>query len=183
MLDAKPTATPLQPNIQLTTTRDPFSDPTQYRSFVGALQYLTITRLELSYAVNLVSQFLQVPTNDHFQAVKRILRYVKGTMSYGLSFTRGASLNVLGHSDADWARCIETRRSTYGYSIFLGRNLVSWSAKKQPIVARSSCESEYRAMANAAAELIWITHLLHDLHISHQARTLLCDNKSAIFLS
>ncbi|XP_014523648.1 uncharacterized protein LOC106779943 [Vigna radiata var. radiata] len=183
MLDAKPTATPLQPHIQLTTTGDPFSDPTQYRSLVGALQYLTITRPGLSYAVNLVSQFLQAPTTDHFQAVKHILRYVKGTMSYGLSFTRGASLNVLGYSDADWARCIETRRSTYGYSIFSGGNLVSWSAKKQPTVARSSCESEYRAMANAAAELIWLTHLLHDLHISHQAPTLLCDNKSAIFLS
>ncbi|XP_014519706.1 uncharacterized protein LOC106776751 [Vigna radiata var. radiata] len=183
MLDAKPAVTPLQPHIQLTTTGDPFSDPTQYRSLVGALQYLTITHPDLSYAVNLVSQFLQAPTIDHFQAVKHILRYVKGTMSYGLSFTRGASLNVLGYSDADWARCIETRRSTYGYYIFLGGNLISWSAKKQPTVARSSCESEYRAMANAAAELIWLTHLLHDLHISHQAPTLLCDNKSAILLS
>ncbi|XP_014523943.1 uncharacterized protein LOC106780197 [Vigna radiata var. radiata] len=113
MLEAKSTTTPLQPNIQLTTTGDPFSDPTQYRSLVGALQYLTITRPNLSYAINLVSQFLQAPTNDHFQAVKRILRYVKGTMSYGLSFTRGASLNVLGYSDVDWARCIETRLSTY----------------------------------------------------------------------
>ncbi|XP_014496794.1 uncharacterized protein LOC106758380 [Vigna radiata var. radiata] len=133
MLDAKPTTTLLQPDIQLTTTRDPFSDPTQYRFLVGALQYLTITRPDLSYVVNLVSQFFQAPTNDQFQAVKRILRYVKGTMSYGLSFTRGASLNVLGYSDADWARCIETRRSTYGYSIFLGGNLVSWSAKKNQL--------------------------------------------------
>ncbi|XP_014495001.1 uncharacterized protein LOC106756917 [Vigna radiata var. radiata] len=165
--------------VHYTTDGDPSSDPTQYRSLVGALQYLTITRPDLSYAVNLVSQFLQASTTDHFQAVKRILQYVKGTMSYGPSFTRGASLNVLGYSDVDWARCIETRRSTYGYSIFLGGNLVSWSAKKQPSVPRSSCESEYRAMANAAAELIWLTHLLHDLHISHQAPTLLCDNKSA----
>ncbi|XP_017416637.1 uncharacterized mitochondrial protein AtMg00810-like [Vigna angularis] len=183
MLDAKPIATLLPYDIQLTTTGDPFSDPTQYRSFVGALQYLTITRPDLSYTVNLVSQFLQAPINDPFQAVKRILRYVKGTMSYGLSFTRGASFNVLGYSDTDWARCIETRRSTYGYSIFLGGNLVSWSAKKQPTVARSSCESEYRAMANVAVELIWLTHLLYDLHISYQAPTLLCNNKSAIFLS
>ncbi|XP_014503268.1 uncharacterized protein LOC106763613 [Vigna radiata var. radiata] len=101
MLDAKPKATPLQPDIQLTTTGDPFSDPTQYHSLFGALQYLTITRPDLSYAANLVSQFLQAPTNDHFQAVKCILRYVQGTMSYGLSFTRGASLNVLVYSDAD----------------------------------------------------------------------------------
>ena len=91
---------------------------------------------------------------------------------------------LIGYSDADWARCIETRRSTYGYSIFFGGNLVSWSAKKQPTVSRSSCESEYRAMANTAAELIWITHLLRDLNALPSERpTLLCDNLSAIFLS
>ncbi|GJZ55767.1 uncharacterized mitochondrial protein-like protein [Tanacetum coccineum] len=87
-------------------------------------------------------------------------------------------------TDADWARCIETRRSTYGYSIFLEGNLVSWSAKKQPTVSRSSCESEYRAMANTAAEIIWITHLLRELHALPPDRpTLLCDNKSALFMS
>ena len=121
---------------------------------------------------------------DHFQAVKRILRYVKGTLSYGLSFYHVASPSLLGYSDADWARCIETRRSTYGYSIFLGGNLVSWSAKKQPTISRSSCESEYRALANTASEIIWITHLLRELHVLPSGRpTLLCDNRSALFLS
>ena len=120
----------------------------------------------------------------HFQAVKRILRYVKGTLSYGLSFSHAASPSLVGYSDADWARCIETRRSTYGYSIFLGGNLVSWSAKKQPTVSRSSCESEYRALANTASEIIWITHLLRELHVLPSGRpTLLCDNRSALFLS
>ncbi|GKF25010.1 uncharacterized mitochondrial protein-like protein, partial [Tanacetum coccineum] len=110
--------------------------------------------------------------------------YVKGTITYGLIFRRPHSNSILGYSDADWARCIETRRSTYGYSIFLGGNLVSWSAKKQPTVSRSSCESEYRAMANTAAEIIWITHLLRELHALPPDRpTLLCDNKSALFMS
>lgn len=100
-----------------------------------------------------------------------------------LSYTPTKSM-LIGYSDADWARCIETRRSTYGYFIFFGGNLVSWSAKKQPTVSRSSCESEYRAMANTAAELIWITHLLRDLNALPSERpTLLCDNLSAIFLS
>ncbi|XP_071727199.1 secreted RxLR effector protein 161-like [Rutidosis leptorrhynchoides] len=160
LLDTKPIATPLSTSTYLTSNGQPYADPTKYRSLVGALQYLTITRPDLSYAVNQVSQFLHAPTIDHFQAVKRILRYVKGTISYGLSFLHASSPNILGYSDADWARCIETRRSTYGYSIFLGGNLVSWSAKKQPTVARSSCESEYRAMANTAAEILWLTHLL-----------------------
>jgi hypothetical protein len=138
----------------------------------------------LSYAVNQVSQFLQAPTVLHYQEVKRILRYVKGTLAFGLTFSRSASTTLVGYSDADWARCLETRRSTYGYSIFLGGNLVSWSAKKQPTIARSSCESEYRAMAHTAAEIIWITHLLQELYALPASRpTLLCDNKSALFLT
>ncbi|XP_071688938.1 secreted RxLR effector protein 161-like [Rutidosis leptorrhynchoides] len=104
--------------------------------------------------INQVSQFLQAPTIDHFQAVKRIIRYIKGTIVYGLHFQCAVQPYLVGYSDADWARCIETGCSTYGYSIFLGGKLVSWSAKKQPTVARSSCESEYRALANTAAEII-----------------------------
>ncbi|XP_052621627.1 uncharacterized mitochondrial protein AtMg00810-like [Lactuca sativa] len=100
-----------------------------------ALQYLTITRPDLSYAVNQASQYLHAPTDAHFQSVKRILRYVKGTISYGLIFRKPQINNILGYSDADWARCLETRQSTYGYSVFLGGNLVSWSAKKQPTVS------------------------------------------------
>ncbi|XP_071714595.1 secreted RxLR effector protein 161-like [Rutidosis leptorrhynchoides] len=151
---------------------------------VGALQYLTITRPDLSYAVNQVSQFLQAPTTDHYQAVKRIMLYVKGTITYGLSFHHSPTASLLGYSDADWARCIETRRSTYGYTIFFDGNLVSWSAKKQPTVARFSCESEYCALANTAAKIIWITHLVRELHVLYSSRpTILCDNKSALFLS
>nr|GFD24386.1 uncharacterized protein [Tanacetum cinerariifolium] len=121
---------------------------------------------------------------DHFQAVKRIMRYVKGALTYGLSFSHATAPTVLGYSDANWARCLETRRSTYGYSIFLGGNLVSWSAKKQPTVSRSSCESEYRALANTAAEIIWVTNLLRKLHVLPSGRPiLLCDNRNALFLS
>ncbi|GJW73239.1 retrovirus-related pol polyprotein from transposon TNT 1-94 [Tanacetum coccineum] len=184
LLDSKPVSTPLAANEVFVTGGSLFANPTLYRSLVGALQYLTITRPDLSYAVNQASQFLHAPTDAHFQSVKRILRYVKGTITYGLIFRRPHSNSILGYSDADWARCIETRRSTYGYSIFLGGNLVSWSAKKQPTVSRSSCESEYRAMANTAAEIIWITHLLRELHALPPDRpTLLCDNKSALFMS
>ncbi|XP_071708408.1 secreted RxLR effector protein 161-like [Rutidosis leptorrhynchoides] len=129
-----------------------------------------ITRPDISYDVN--------------QAVKRILHYVKGTLAYVLIFTHTSTPSLLGSSDADWARCIETRRSTYVYSIFLGGNLISWSAKKQPTVSRSSCESEYRALANTAAEIIWITHLLRELHVLPPDRpTILRDNKSALFLT
>ncbi|GKB85873.1 retrovirus-related pol polyprotein from transposon RE1 [Tanacetum coccineum] len=115
---------------------------------------IVITRAWTSYAVNQVSQFLHAPTIDHFQAVKRILRYIKGTLSFGLSFHHSDSPSLLGYSDADWARCLETRRSTYGYSIFL------------------------------AAEMVWVSHLLRELHVVSSTRpVLLCDNRSALFLS
>ena len=184
LLDGKPVFTPLSTSTHLTSHGEAFSDPTLYRSLVGALKYLTITRPDLSYAVNQVSQFLHAPTTAHFQAVKRILRYVKGSLSLGLVYRRSATIPLVAYSDADWARCVETRRSTYGYSVFLGGNIVSWSAKKQPTVSRSSCESEYRAMANTTSEVVWITNLLRELHFPiFSTPSLYCDNKSAIFLS
>uniref|UniRef100_A0A2N9GUK4 Reverse transcriptase Ty1/copia-type domain-containing protein n=1 Tax=Fagus sylvatica TaxID=28930 RepID=A0A2N9GUK4_FAGSY len=137
---------------------------TRAQSFIGALQYLTITQPDITHAVNSVSQFLHSPTDNHYLVAKRILRYVKGTLHFGLNIHPSIAPGALvAYSDADWAGCPDTRRSTSGYSINLGDNLVSWSAKKQPTVSRSSCESEYRALALTAAEIVWLTHLLRDL--------------------
>ncbi|XP_042984742.1 uncharacterized mitochondrial protein AtMg00810-like [Carya illinoinensis] len=161
-----------------------FDDPSLYRSLVGALQYLTITRSNITHAVSVVSQFMHKPSISHFQAVKRILRYVKGTLRFGLSFTLSSSLELLAYSDADWAGCPDTRRSISGYVVYFGGNLVSWSSKKQPTVSRSSCESKYRALALTAAEVKWLRHLLRDLHVSPPSPpVLLCDNQSSIFLA
>ncbi|XP_068636990.1 uncharacterized mitochondrial protein AtMg00810-like [Aristolochia californica] len=115
----------------LSADGSPFSDPTLYRSLVGALQYLTISRPDIAHVVNSVSQFLHAPTEDHFLAVKRILCYVKGTLHFGLSFRPSTVPSALvAYSDADWAGCPDTCRSTSGYSIYVGNNLISWSAKK-----------------------------------------------------
>ena len=125
------------------------------------------------------------PTTDSSLAVNHILHCVKETLHFGLTFHPSTIPSALvAYSDADWAGCPDTRRSTSDYSIYLGNNLVSWSAKKQPTVSRSSRESEYRALATTAAELLWVTHLLHDLKVPiSQQPLLLCDNKSAVFLS
>jgi hypothetical protein len=124
------------------------------------------------------------PTEDHFRTVKRILQYVKGTLSFGLTISSHSSSNILAYSDADWAGCPDTRHSTSGYAVFLGNNLISWSAKKQSIVSRSSAESEYRSLALTIAEVTWLTHLLKDLRISSfTPATILCDNHNAIFMS
>jgi hypothetical protein len=129
-------------------------DATLYRSIVGGLQYLIVTRPDISYVVNRVCQYLHAPRDGHWSAVKRILRYIKLTLSTGLSL-RPASTDLLSaFSDADWAGNVDDRRSTGGYAIFFGGNLIAWSARKQATVSRSSTESEYKALANATAELM-----------------------------
>jgi hypothetical protein len=123
------------------------------------------------------------PTQGHFQAVKRILRYVKGTLDQGLHFSPGPC-SLTAYADADWAGNPHDRRSTSGYCVYFGSNLISWSAKKQPTVARSSTEAEYRALANTAAELSWLSHLLKDLKVQCPVPYLVwCDNQSAISLA
>jgi hypothetical protein len=127
---------------------------------------------------------MHAPSEHHFQAVKRILQYVKGTLHFGLKITPSTTFNISAFSDADWAGCPYTSRSTFGYAIFFGDNLVSWTSKKQSTVSRSSTESEYRALALTAAEVKWLLNILQDLQIQPPDRpTLLFDNANAIFMA
>lgn len=155
-----------------------------YRSIVGGLQYLTITRPDLSFAINRVWQYIQAPTDAHWAAVKRILRFVKGTADQGLKFQTSTTDTLHAFSDADWAGCPDDRRSTSGFVILLGSNLVSWSSRKQQTVSRSSTEAEYKAIANLTAEVIWIPSLLKELRIfQSSAPVLWCDNLGATYLT
>jgi histone deacetylase 1/2 len=129
-------------------------DSTQYKSIVGALQYLTLTHPDLAFSVNKVCQYLHAPTTEHWIAVKLILGYLIDTFKLGITFTKSSSTFFSAFSDADWASCLDDRRSTGGFAIFVGPNLVSWSARKQATVLRSSTEAEYKAFTNATAELI-----------------------------
>jgi histone deacetylase 1/2 len=150
---------------------------------VGALQYLTLTRPDISYSVNQLCQFLHCPTNIHLTAAKRVLRYLKGTLQFGLQFNKG-SLQLNGFCDSDWAGNPDDRKSTSGYCIYLGSCLISWAAKKQSVVARSSTKAEYRSMAHTVAELYWLRMLLKELHISLlTAPCIWVDNISALALS
>lgn len=139
------------------TGYESFSDPSLYRSVVGALQYATVTRPEISFSVNKVCQFMGKPTEQHWMAVKRILRYLKGTINFGLHMQPRPNFSVSHFSvhaycDADWASDPDDRRSSSGAAIFLGPNLVSWWSKKQTVVARSSTEAEYQSLALATGE-------------------------------
>ncbi|XP_051190186.1 uncharacterized mitochondrial protein AtMg00810-like [Lolium perenne] len=159
MLNCNPAPTPVDTKAKLSSSDGSLaSDAPFYRSNVGALQYLTLTRPELQYAVQQVCLHMHAPRDAHWAAVKRILRYVCGTMGYGLSLhaSPSTSTDLVAYSDADWAGCPDTRRSTSGYCVYLGSSLVSWSSKRQPTVSRSSAEAEYRAVANAVAECTWL---------------------------
>jgi hypothetical protein len=105
--------------------------------------YLTTTRPDITLATQQLSQFLIAPTTTHYNAACRVLRYLKANPGYGLLFPRNLEVQILGYADADWAGCVDTRKSTYGYCFFMGSSLISWKAKKQQIVARSSSEAEY----------------------------------------
>ena len=127
---------------------------------------------------------MQEPYSSHFQGVKRILRYIKGTMDYGLRVLSQSSLNLYVFSDADWAGCPLTCRSTIGYCVYLGSNCISWAAKKQNTVARSSAEAEYWALASTTSEIVWITYILHDIGLFlSKPPMLFCDNISALYMT
>jgi histone deacetylase 1/2 len=165
-----PVETPISTSERLSITEGSAlgeEDSTNYRSVVGALQYLTLTRPDLPFVVNKVCQFLHSPTTVHWGAVKKNLRYVKGTLTLGLKLRRSNSTLVNAFSDADRAGCVDDRRSTGGFAVFFGPNLVSWSARKQPTVSRSSTEAEYKALANATAEMMWIQRLLTEPGVPH----------------
>ncbi|XP_019151013.1 PREDICTED: uncharacterized protein LOC109147811 [Ipomoea nil] len=160
MSDCKPLATPAAVTQPATPSMDPMDNPTQYRRIVGALQYLTITRLDMSYAVN---RFMHSPTEEHWCILKQVLRYIKGTQDYGLRLTASASSDIHAFSDSDWAGCPIDRKSTSGYAVFLGTNLVSWLSRKQRTVAHSSIEAEYKGLADVSAEVTWVVSLLREL--------------------
>ncbi|OMO78632.1 Integrase, catalytic core [Corchorus capsularis] len=185
MHNCKPISTPMATKSGSSPNDDAlYSDAPFYRSIIGGLQYLTFTRLDICYSVNYLCQFMHQPTNLHFQLVKRILRYVQGTIDYGIRLLRHQPLELCGFSDADWAGCSLTRRSTTGYCTYLGGNCISWSAKKQPTVARSSTEAEYRALASAAAEITWLSFVLRDIGVYlKKPPVLFSDNISALHMT
>lgn len=185
MVTAKPMSTPMVTGPKLTADGgDPSEDPFLYRSIVGGLQYVTLTRPNISYAVNKVCQFMHRPQSHHWQAVKRILQYLCGTSTHGLSIVPSSHFNITAFCNSDWGFDLDDRKSTTGFCIYLDANLISWSSKKQQVVSRSSTEAEYRSIAATAADISWIQSLLHELqHPATSTPLILCDNLSVVLLS
>ncbi|CAM8972042.1 unnamed protein product [Rhodiola kirilowii] len=185
MTDCKPCKTPLELKHKLSLSTEPLlADPLPYRRLVGKLIYLTITRPDLAYPVHILSQFMQSPTEEHLRAAHRLLRFIKGAPAQGIFFPSQSDLLLRAFCDADWAACPVTRRSITGYCVLLGSCIVSWKTKKQPVVSRSSAESEYRAMAAVCCELVWLARLIKDMGVCVEASIPLhCDNKAALHIA
>nr|GEV70618.1 ribonuclease H-like domain-containing protein [Tanacetum cinerariifolium] len=184
MQNYNPCRTLVDTESKLGLDGDPVSDPTLYHSLADALQYLTFTRPDLSYAVQQVCLYMHDPHEPHCTALKCILHYVRDTLDYGLQLHVSSTTQLSAYTDADWAGCPVTRRSTSGYCMFLGENLLSWSGKRQVTLSRSSAEPEYRGVANVVAETTWIRNLLCELHTPLFTDTLVYhDNVNAVYMS
>jgi hypothetical protein len=156
----------------------------EYHSYAGALQYMTLTRPDIAHAVQQACLYMHAPWEPHLNLVKRILRYVKGTLDFSMRLSCSPMTSLTAYSDADWAGCPDTRRSTSGYCVYHGDNLVSWSSKRQTTVSHSSAKAEYRAVAHTVAECCWICQLLGELHHPLFAATVVfCDNVSTIYMA
>ncbi len=163
---------------------DLMEDTTMYIRMVGSLIYMTITRPDLNYAVGVVSRFMQTPQKPHLDAVRRILRYIKHTLQCGIFYEAKSQLQVHGYTDVDWADNVSDKRSTSGFMFSFGSGAISWSSKKQPTIALSSTEAEYRGVAIAACEVVWLQKLLSDLgHSMDVLVVIYCDNISSILLA
>ena len=185
MENCKPTATPMN-------QKDKFSkedgsakvDEEKYRSLIGCLLYLTATRPDILYATNLLSRFMHCPSELHMRAAKRILRYIKGTCSFGVKFMQCKTLKLHGFSDSDWGGFIDDMKSTSGFCFNLGSAIFSWSSKKQSIVAQSTAEAEFIAATAAVNQALWLQKLLRDLHMEEEEATeISVDNQAAIAIS
>ncbi|GJW62608.1 retrovirus-related pol polyprotein from transposon TNT 1-94 [Tanacetum coccineum] len=157
-------------------------DQTKYRSMIGSLMYLTASRPDLVFAVCMCARYQSRPTKKHLEAVKRVFRYLQGTINMGLWYPKDTAMALTAYADADHAGCQDTRRSTSGSAQFLGDKLVSWSSKKQTSTSISSTEAEYIAMSGCCAQILWMRSQLSDYGFAYNRIPLYCDNKSAIAL-
>nr|GEZ11479.1 ribonuclease H-like domain-containing protein [Tanacetum cinerariifolium] len=184
MITCNPSRTPVDTDSKLGPDGVPVQDPTLYRSLAGGLQYLTFTCPDLSYAVQQICLYMHDLREPHFAVLKRIMHYVHGTLELGLHLYAFATTSLVRYTDADWAGCPSTRWFTSGYCVFLGDNLLSWSAKRQHTISCSSAESKYQGVANVVAETAWIRNLLRELHSPLLTATLVyCDNVSVVYMS
>ncbi|GJS70170.1 ribonuclease H-like domain-containing protein [Tanacetum coccineum] len=185
LLACKPSAVPLEQNLKISnepTSSDPLIDKvTEYQKLIGKLIYLTYTRPDISYVVHYLSQFMHKPLESHLKISLKVLRYLKGSPGKGVHIVKCPKVSLETYVDADWAKCLVTRKSVTRYYLFLNGSLVSWKSRKHNTLSKSTTEAEYRAMTSATSETVWVLKVLKDLnwgnflHVNH-----FCDSQVAI---
>ncbi|CAA7014800.1 unnamed protein product [Microthlaspi erraticum] len=181
MKESKSVSTPLTPQGKREEDGIEYGDPTKYRSIVGGLLYLCASRPDVMYASSYLSRYMSSPHMKHYQEAKRVLRYVKGTSSFGVLFKSAKIPRLIGYSDSDWGGSIEDKKSTTGYVFSLGSAMFCWQSCKQQTVAQSTAEAEYIAVCAATNQAIWLQRLFEDFGLKfEEGIPILCDNKSAI---
>lgn len=185
LLGSKPAYTPMEPQHRLPLDDSPLlKDPLPYRRLLGRLIYLLTTRPDLCYCVHILSQFMQAPREAHWEAALRVVRFLKRSAGQGIMLRADSDLRLTVYCDSDHASCPLSRRSLSSYIVFLGGSPISWKTKKQRTISRSSAEAEYRAMARATDEIIWLRRLLSDLGAPQtQPTRLFCDSQAALHIA
>jgi hypothetical protein len=185
MSNCKSVCTPVECGVKLSKHEDGEKvDPTLFKSLVGSLRYLTCTRPDILFGVGLISRYMESPTTTHMKTAKRILRYIKGTLDYGLFYSPSNEFKLVGYSDSDWGGDTDDRKSTTGFVFYLSGTAFTWSSKKQPIVTLSTCEAEYVAATTCVCHALWLRNLLKTLGVPQEEPTeIYVDNKSALALS
>nr|GFB50989.1 zinc finger, CCHC-type [Tanacetum cinerariifolium] len=184
MVDCNETKIPMDPGTKLIKTEGgELVDATEYKSLIGCLRYLIHTRPHLSYSVGLLSRFMQEPREQHMKAIRQVLRYIKGTLNFGINYYKKAGCKLLGYSDSSYGINIEGGKGTTGIVFYFGNSPISWNSQKQPTVTLSSSESEFMAATAAACQALWLQRLLNASTSSKEEKvTIRVDNKSVIAL-
>jgi hypothetical protein len=185
MMDYKSMTTAMTTNPKLLCdTSSDIVDATLYRKMIGSLMYLTNTRPNICFVVNTLSQYMVEPRHVHLIAAKHVMRYLKGTIEYGIKYDVDCEFRLHGYFDSDWAGSVTDRKSTSGCCFSLGSGMISWFSRKQASVALSTTEEKYMGACLACTEAVWLRKLLSGLFdIELDAATICCDNQSCIKLS
>ncbi|XP_013615154.1 PREDICTED: uncharacterized mitochondrial protein AtMg00810-like [Brassica oleracea var. oleracea] len=181
MRDSKSVSNPLIPQGKGVEDDKEYGDPTKYISIVGGLLYLCASRPDVMYASAYLSRYMSTSRMKHYQEAKRVLRYVKGTSSFGVYFTSVKEPRLVGYTDSDWGGSKEDKKISSGYVFTLGSAMFCWQSSKQQTVAQSTAEAEYIAVCAAANQAVWLQRLFKDFGQKFEGGIpILCDNKSAI---